>query len=69
MMGIFDTTDENVKDMRGEVPGVGQKVDAHALSIKHLDLQMNQLFTNVNLGLPSTVPGNTALHESLYSRR
>ena len=45
----FDTTDENVKEKRGELSGIGQKVDAHKVLIKHLELQMNRLSTIVNL--------------------
>ena len=37
MMRRFDATDENVKDMRNDLSGISQKVDAHAVSIKHLE--------------------------------
>ena len=37
MMRRFDTTDENVKEMRNDLSGIRQKVDAHAMSIKHLE--------------------------------
>jgi len=37
MMRRFDATDENVKEMRSDLSGIGQKVDAHAVSIKHLE--------------------------------
>ena len=37
MMRRFDATDENVKEMRNDLSGIGQKVDAHAVSIKHLE--------------------------------
>ena len=40
MMRRFDATDENVKEMRSDLSGIGQKVDAHAVSIKHLEQQM-----------------------------
>uniref|UniRef100_M1DL13 Integrase core domain containing protein n=1 Tax=Solanum tuberosum TaxID=4113 RepID=M1DL13_SOLTU len=43
MMRKFDATDENVKDMRNDLSGIGQKVDAHAVLIKHLELQITQL--------------------------
>ena len=39
--------------------GIGQKVDAHAVSIKHLEQQMTKLSTTVNPRQPSTLPSNT----------
>ena len=37
-------------------------MDAHAVSIKHLELQMNQLSTTVNSRQPGTLPSNTILN-------
>ena len=37
----------------------GQKVDAHAISIKHLELQMSQLSLTVNPRQSGTLPSNT----------
>ncbi|KAK4721330.1 hypothetical protein R3W88_011563 [Solanum pinnatisectum] len=34
MMKRFDSTDKNVKEMRNDLSGIGQNVDAHAVSIK-----------------------------------
>uniref|UniRef100_M1DI46 Integrase core domain containing protein n=1 Tax=Solanum tuberosum TaxID=4113 RepID=M1DI46_SOLTU len=48
MMRRFGATDENVKEMRNDLSGIGQKVDAHTVSIKHLELQMTQFSTTVN---------------------
>ena len=31
MMRRFDATDENVKEMRNHLSGIGQTVDAHAV--------------------------------------
>uniref|UniRef100_M1DZZ3 Integrase core domain containing protein n=1 Tax=Solanum tuberosum TaxID=4113 RepID=M1DZZ3_SOLTU len=59
MMRRFDATDENVKEMRNDLSSIGQKVDAHAVSIKHLEQQMTQLSTTVNPRQPDTVPSNT----------
>ncbi len=59
MMRRFDATDENVKEMRNDLSGIGQKVDAHAVSIKHLEQQMTQLSTTVNPRQPGTLPSNT----------
>jgi len=36
MMKRFDATDENVKKMHNDLSGIGQKVDAHAVSISNL---------------------------------
>ena len=41
MMGRFDASDEHAKELRGDLANIGQKVDAHAISIKHLELQMS----------------------------
>ena len=38
MMRRFDVSDENAKELRGDLANIGQKVDAHAVSIKHLKL-------------------------------
>ncbi|TMW81748.1 hypothetical protein EJD97_008030 [Solanum chilense] len=43
MMRRFDVNDENIKDLRSELAGIGQKVDTHAISIKQIELQMAQL--------------------------
>ena len=51
----FDATDENVKEMRNEIYGIGKKMNAHAVSIKYLDLEMNQLSTTVNPRQPGTL--------------
>jgi len=37
MMKRFDAIDENVKEMPNNLSGIGQKVDAHAVSIKQLE--------------------------------
>ena len=59
MMRRFDATNENVKEMRNDLSGIGQKVDAHAVSIKNLEQQMTQLSTTVNPRQPGTLPSNT----------
>ena len=51
MMRRFDAADENMKEMRNDLSGIGQKVNAHAVSIKHLEQQMTQLSTIVNVNL------------------
>ena len=34
MMRMFDASDENIKELRSNLAGIGQKVDTHAISIK-----------------------------------
>ena len=36
MMRRYDTSDEHAKELRGDLANIGQKVDAHAISIKKL---------------------------------
>ena len=48
IMRRFDTSDEHTKELRSDLASIGQKVDAHAISIKHLELQMAQLSLIVN---------------------
>ena len=36
IMRRFDDSDEHAKEFRGDLNNIGQKVDAHAVSIKHL---------------------------------
>ena len=43
MMIRFDSSDEHTKEFRSDLPSIRQKVDAHAILIKHLELQMAQL--------------------------
>ena len=38
MMERFDLTYENVKEMQNDLYGIGQKVDAHVMSIKQLEI-------------------------------
>uniref|UniRef100_M1DDL4 Integrase core domain containing protein n=1 Tax=Solanum tuberosum TaxID=4113 RepID=M1DDL4_SOLTU len=45
MMKRFDDTDENMKEIRTELSGIGQKVDAHAMSIKQLENQFTSTCT------------------------
>ena len=59
MMRRFDTSNEHTKKLSSDLASIGQKVDAHAISIKHLELQMTQLSSNVNPLQPGTPPSNT----------
>nr|ABI34335.1 Integrase core domain containing protein [Solanum demissum] len=59
IMKRFDSTNENVKEMQNDLSGIGQKVDAHEVSIKQLEQQMNSLSTIVNPRQPGTLPSNT----------
>ena len=44
-MRRFDASDENAKELRGYLSNIKKKVDAHEASMKHLELQMDQLST------------------------
>ena len=59
MMRRFDANDEHIKELRSDLAGIGQKVDSHAISIKHLELQIAQLSGTVNTRQPGTLPSNT----------
>ena len=59
MMRRFDTNDENIKELRSDLAGIGKKVDTHAISIKKIELEMAQLSVTVNTRQPGTLPSNT----------
>ncbi|XP_069148129.1 uncharacterized protein [Solanum lycopersicum] len=59
MMRRFDSSDEHAKDLRGDLENIGQNLDSHAISIKHLELQMTQLSSSVNPRQPCTLLSNT----------
>ena len=59
MMRRFDASDEHAKELRGELANIGQKVDAHSISIKHLELQMAELCSTMNPHQSVTPPRNT----------
>ena len=58
-MRRFNASDEHTKELRNDLTCIGKKVDTHAISIKHLDLRMDQLSTIVNTWQPGTLPRNT----------
>ena len=41
IMRRFDASDEHTKELRGDFDNIGQKVDGHAVLIKHIDVQMD----------------------------
>lgn len=59
MMRRFEVTDKNVKEMKSDLFLIGKKMNAHVVSIKHLEFQMNQLFTTLNPHQPITLLINT----------
>ena len=59
MIRRFDASDEHTKELRSDLVGIGQKVDTHAISIKHIELQMTQLSATLNIQKPGTLPSNT----------
>ena len=76
-MRRFDVSDEHIKELRYDLASIGQKVDTHAISIKQIELQMDQLSATVNTRQPGTLPSNTvqnpkklcALYGNHYSGR
>ena len=59
MMKRFDASDEHIKELRGDLASIGQKVDTHAISIKQIELQMDQLSATVTTRQPGSLPSNT----------
>ena len=59
MMRRFDASDEHTKELRNDLASIGQKVDAHAISIKHLELQMAQLSSTMNPHKQGTLCSNS----------
>ena len=58
MMRRFDASDEHIKELRSDLAGIRQKVDTHAILIKKIELQMDQLSATVNTRQPGTLPSN-----------
>ena len=59
MMRRFDASYEHIKELRSDLAGIGQKVDTHAISIKHIELQMAQTSAIVNTRQLGTLSSNT----------
>ena len=59
MMRRFDASHEHTNELRSDLASIGKKVDAHAILIKHLELQMDQLFSIGNPRQPGTFSSNT----------
>ena len=59
MMRRFDASDEHIKELRGDLASIGQKVDTHAILIKQLELPLAKLSATVNTRQPGTLPSNT----------
>ena len=58
MMRMSHANDKHIKELRSDLAGIGQKVDTHAISIKQIELQIDQLFVIVNTWQPGTLPRN-----------
>ena len=58
-MRTFDANDEHIKDLRSDLVGIGKKLDTHAILIKQIEFQMDQLSVTVNTRQPGTLPSNT----------
>ncbi|XP_069151928.1 uncharacterized protein [Solanum lycopersicum] len=56
MIRRFDASDEHIKELRGDLASIEQKVDTHAISIKQIELQMDQLSATQTIDppMPST---------------
>ena len=59
MMRRFDASDEHTKELRSNLESTRQKHDTHAISIRHLKLQMAQLSLIVNPDKPAILSSNT----------
>ena len=59
MMRKFDSNNEHIKELRIDLVCIRKKVDTHATSIKHIELQRAQLSTTVNTRQSGTLPSNT----------
>ena len=59
MMRRFDANDEHIKELRGDLASIRQKVDTHEISIKQIELQVAQLSATVNTWQQDTLPSNT----------
>ena len=64
MMRRFDSSDKHTEELIGDLANIDQKVDAHMVSIKHLDIQMAQLCTAMNARQQGTLPSNTTQNPS-----
>ncbi|TMW82755.1 hypothetical protein EJD97_005032, partial [Solanum chilense] len=63
MMRRLDASDEQIKELRCDLACFGEKVDTHAISIKQIELQMDQLSAIVNTRQPGTRPRNTVQNQ------
>ena len=59
IMRRFDSSDKHINELKSDIASIGQNVDAHAISIKHLVLQIAQLSSTVNPCQPGNLPSNT----------
>ncbi|XP_049382845.1 uncharacterized protein LOC125847223 [Solanum stenotomum] len=59
MLEKFDTTDQNLKETRTELSVIGQKINAHEVSIELLERQFSQLSAIVNTRQLGMLPNNT----------
>ena len=58
LMKWLDGSDEHTKDLRSNLASIEKIVDAQAISIKHLELQMAQLSLIMNPHQPGTLRSN-----------
>ena len=65
----FDASDENIKELRCDLAGIGQKVDTHAISIKQIELQMAQLSVTDSRMNPSCQVHLSVIFKLGYTRQ
>ncbi|XP_069148157.1 uncharacterized protein [Solanum lycopersicum] len=63
MMRRFGASDDHIKEIRGDLASIGQKVDTHAILIKQIELQMAQLSAIVNTRQSGTLPNNSVQNQ------
>ena len=66
IMRRFDASDEHIKELRGDLASIRQKVDTHEISIKQIELQVAQLSATVNTRQPGTLPIKTFQNPKNY---
>ena len=48
MMKKFDSNEDNLKEIRGDLSSMNQKVESNATSIKLIEQQMGQISSSLN---------------------
>ena len=59
IMKKFDSNEDNLKEIRGDISSMNQKVESHATSIKLIEQQIGQISAYLNPRQKGTLPSNT----------